>query len=497
LPLSRDYIATKLDTLSYHTRKLTPLEQEELIFYRKDYTLENNTLQQVDLETPYKSVVKTRAGDRFRVASYQDKQFAVNAQPILGYESEFVLEDGSNISRSWKGAWLYGYLGKHVGFSFNFVDYLESGLRIDKKQTFEPSTGLIISNGGDNQFNHNSIIGNISTNWKWGTLTLGKDYMPIGYGAGGKLILSQRAPAFPMIRLDITPVKWLSFNYAHIWLNSNVIDTTSIRPSTIPGNIFFSYRDKFLVTHSLSFKPYNGINVMVGESAIYSDKLQIAYFIPVMFFTALDHYLGGINNNSLSNSQLFLQLSSRNNISKTHLYGSFFIDEMRIKDIFSPEKAKNHTGYTLGASVADFPVNNISLQLEYTRIRPFVYENYQQTQTYASEDYTLGHWIGSNADQLYMSFLWRMFRGAHLQGSYSFVRKGDKGTPLQQREAEGLPFLFGTVNTFQDINIDFRYEVQHDLFVKMGYSTREQTFGDKITKPISRERLTIGINFGF
>jgi hypothetical protein len=52
--------------------------------------------------------------------------------------------------------------------------------------------------------------------------------MPLGYGNGGKIILSDKAPSAPQFRIDLTPVKWLSFNYAHFWLNSQLIDSTTV-----------------------------------------------------------------------------------------------------------------------------------------------------------------------------------------------------------------------------------------------------------------------------
>ena len=47
----------------------------------------------------------------------------------------------------------------------------------------------------------------------------------------GLLVMSQKAPSFPLIRLDINPIEWLSFNYFHAWIASDVVDTTSLYPT--------------------------------------------------------------------------------------------------------------------------------------------------------------------------------------------------------------------------------------------------------------------------
>jgi hypothetical protein len=59
------------------------------------------------------------------------------------------------------------------------------------------------------------------------------------------------------------------------------------------------------------------------------------------------------------------------------LYGSFFIDEIRLGGIAGDSaNTRNQTAYQIGMSVADFPFRNISLTMEYSKIRPFAYENF-------------------------------------------------------------------------------------------------------------------------
>ena len=495
LPLSRAYISNKLDILSYQSGILTLLEKKELDFYRKEYTIERNIEQKIELETPYKSVFKARSGDRFRWGVYQDKQFTINAQPIGGYEVE-SRNDGSLNQHTWRGVLVNGYLGKYVGYSFDFRDNTEQGSTIDRTKSFSPVTGIIFSGGGDKSIEYDDTKGTVSVGGRGANFTIGKDYMPVGYGESGKLVLSQKAPSFPLIRLDIKPTKWFSFNYAHIWLNSNIVDSNSIYPTSPQTGVQFAYRSKYMAIHSLSFFIKKKISLTMGESAIYNDNIDIGYLIPVIFYRSFDHYKGGVKNNSISNSQIFFQLSARNLIPKTHLYASFFVDEARLSDITDASHARNQTAYITGLSIADFPFNNVSLIAEYTRIRPFTYENFVPAQTYTSEDYNLGHWIGSNADQIYLSILWRLTRGLHWKTTFSAVRKGSKGTALQQREAEGFPLLFGDVQTKKDFSSIVTYEFIHDLFFKAGYQTSEY-IGVKNINNYSYKSFTFGFNYGF
>lgn len=495
LPLSRIYISNKLDILSYQSGILTPLESKELDFYRKEYTLERNIEQNVDLRTPYTSVFKTQKGDRFRWGTYQDIQFSMNFQPLGGYEIE-SRNDGSVNQHTWRGISINGYLGKYIGYSFDFRDNTERGSTIDKTKNFSPVPGIIFTGSEDNSVEYNDTKGTVSVGGKKVNLTIGKDNMPVGYGEGGKLILSNKTPSFPLIRLDVKPTKWFSFNYAHIWLNSNLVDSSSIRPTSPQTGNQFAYRSKYMAIHSLTFIPLKGLSIMLGESAIYSDNIDFGYLIPVIFYRSFDHYKGGIKNNSISNSQIFFQLSSRNHVPNTHLYASFFVDEAKLSDLTDGTHAKNQTAYTVGLSIADFPFNNISLTAEYTKVRPFAYENYVPAQTYTSEDYNLGHWMGTNADQLYLSALWRLKRGLHWKTTFSAVRKGSKGTALQQREAEGFSFLFGDVQSKTDFSSILTYELIHDLFFKAGYQSSEY-IGINNKNNYSYQGAIFGFNYGF
>lgn len=501
LPLSKDYIYQKLDELSKNITALTPLEREELAFYLKEYTLWWRKDPKSGFEGEYKSVLGSKIGDRFRWLAYQDDNFSVNAQPIVGYEA-----NGNNFkSKTSYGAWIYGYIGKHVGFSFDYRGGTYGGMSENPQTVLNPNQGFQFQKyipGYTKDFTYNYMNTQITGSWKWGSFSFSKAPLSFGYGSGGKLILSEKAPTYPHIRLDIKPTRWASFSFVHAWLNSDVVDSTSFYSTSIPGSQYlqYSYRNKYLATHILTLKPSKKIAYSIGESVIYNDKLQPTYFLPLAFFTALDHYNGGLKNNSIANTQIFTQISARNVVPKTHLYFTFFIDEMRMKDVFSSDSTKNHTAYTAGISIADFPVKNTSFVVEYTRIRPFVYESYIDAQTYMNDRYSLGHWIGSNADQLYLEFLWRIKRGLHFKTTYSYVRKGDKGTPEQQRSALGLHLLDGRfIQERGDFTMELNYEIIHDLFVKLSYYSVTQKYFEfkELYNTKNLNTINIGLNYGF
>jgi hypothetical protein len=488
-PISRIYIAEKLAELDDKLDYLTYLEREELNFYKIDYDreLRFNSNEKISEEEVI-IAGRDRAG-RMRLFSYTDELFSLNLSPIFGYK--IGSRDDAKLTHFWNGIYTYGYLTDQIGVSFDFRDNNESGATIDKFKSFTPVTGtneasdIKLAGYSPNKVEYTEAKTVITGNWKWGSLSIGKEFFEWGYGEGGKIVLSQKAPSFPFIRLDINPVDWFSFNYIHAWLSSDIIDSSNAYVTTF-GTSRLKFRNKYLAAHSLSLKPLKGLTVSLGESVIYSDRLEYIYLIPVMFFKMADHYLSRHNNEIGSNAQLFGSVSSRNHIPNTHLYGTLFIDEITLTNIFNTEKQRNHIGFSLGSSVVDIPVNNLTLTLEFTRIYPFTYKHYIPTTTYESASYVLGHWMGPNADQIFASLEYRFLRGLKVKLWGQFIRKGEAEDITNIYVQPQPPFLFGLRKNYYYFGGTVQYELIHELFAKLEFQTtkssiqqHDQSFSDK------------------
>jgi hypothetical protein len=465
-PVPRKYIAQKLLEIISEKDKLTHLEKEEAEFYLKDYGVETEFIKNTSTYS-LKYFAKDPYG-RLRLFSYEDSLFKLNISPILGIEAGELA--GSKYSHTWNGLDLYGYIGNKLGFSFDFRDNNETGNTIDRTKQFTPVTGVIAAKQTSLSLQYSEAHTILATDWSWGEISIGKDFMQWGYGESGLLVLSTKAPSFPFIRLDIHPTDWLRFNYFHAWLNSDVIDSASSYPSYINSIPSFSnrsiFRNKYLASHTIIVTPTRGLDISLGESIVYSDKLEIAYLIPINFFRLTDHYLSSANDNAGGNSQFFFGLSSRDNIKNTHLYGTCFIDELTVEGLFKSNDQRNQFGFMLGGALTDLPVENLTAVIEFTKIYPFVYSHYIPTQLYTNSSYLLGDWMGNNADRIYASLNYRVIRG--LQGTFwaQYIRKGESGTALDQYTQPQPPFLFGLRNNYTYFGLDIKYEITHELFVR-------------------------------
>jgi hypothetical protein len=407
--------------------------------------------------------------------------------PIVSFGQ--VTGTNKNYNYRSTGVHIWGTIGNHFGYQFEYNDITEKGTGYDTSRLNNYETGFIPKQTGhSNSQNFTEIRGSMNYGFKNGSIAVGQDHLLIGYGENGRIILSDKAPNYPFIRLDYQLFPWLHFNYAHAWLNSMIVDSSL---SYNNGNLVVPVRDiyipKFMATHSVQIKAMQGLFFTLGESIIYSDHLNIGYLIPIMPFKLYDN---NINNNTLqsgSNSQIFITASSRNQIKNTHFYGNMFIDEIRLSTLFDPKKSRNQFGYTLGASITDFPIPYLSFQAEYTRINPFVYNNVIASQTYTHYKYSLGDWMGNNADRLILELKYTPLPKLKLLARYQTLRKGNSGTIADQYYQEPQPpFLFGTITNRNEVYLSAQYQWIHKLFIYGNYS-KWNDIGSS---------LKLGLNYG-
>ncbi len=446
-PVSKQKIKQSLDSINAHPQLLSTTEKKELAFYLEEYT----------------------DGARKRIIRASSADFSIEADPIV--TASYLSGSGKDIKTTSSGINFWGRAGKKWGFQFSFQDVNANGTGLDTSyKSLESGSGtgpILINNYNKTSQNFTEIRGHISYEFKNGSISAGQDYLLWGYGENGRIVLSDKAPTYPYIRFDYQPLPWLRFNYTHAWLQSGVMDSS--RSYTIPSGIFSGIRQvdiaKYMASHSIDFTIRKGLNFTLGESVIYNDNLNIGFLVPIMFFKAIDNYnsAGGIEKGS--NGQFFFQLSSRNQLPKTHLYGTLFIDEIRIADIFNKQKQRNQLGYTFGGSVTDIAgIPYLTAGIEYTRIRPFVYRNFLPAQNYTNAGYLLGDWMGNNADRIIGFVKYTPLPKLKLQMRYSHTRKGGAGTLDQQYNQLTLPpFLFDFQGKTDEFFFNASYEYLHRL----------------------------------
>ena len=450
--------------------------------------------------------VKKDEYDRWRFFNYKNDLMNLNVEPLGGYE--IANWEKSNYQNIMLGLKFYGRIGHYVGFNFELKQTRESP-RVTNflYNRFSKNTLIDLQLSDAERLEHAQFNINIGSDWGWGSFTIGKNHLNFGYAENGKIILSDKAPSFPYIRLDIKPTNWFRFNYVHAWLNSEVVDSSSFYSSwryrENSNTDKFAYYPKFLAMHSVTFSFWDGVDFSLGESAVYSDNLQLAYLIPIMFFDLADEYLNRSNNYAGASTQLFLALSSKNHIKNTHFYSSFHADELTPEGLFDPKTQYYKFAFTFGASTIDLPINNLGLRLEYTKVYPGNYRHFIPTLTYESSSAVMGHWIGDNGDLVYAAIDYTFFRGLKIKLWTQFIHKGTEahGNRAYQIQFPQPGFLF--TDNFSDrknytyYGLDVDYQIYHDLFVKFHYQYIDyeiQISEDKFRSTLYRD---LSFSFGY
>ena len=493
-PVSRDKIKQALTKLNSQYTLLSNIEKAELKFYLEEYPILTDSTNNTNIQLLKKDVYK-----RWRSINLNSNEFEFHADPIVSIES--IGGTGKSIKQVSNGFDIWGSAGKNKKWAYQvyYRDYTETGTVDNNYKLTNPEKGIIlVGDKSESKINYSEVRANLSYAWKNGSLSIGKDNITWGYGENSKIVLSDLAPSFPYIRFDYTPLKWMSFHYENAWLNSNIIDSTRTYPTftnDVMGDIRYAYIPKFLALHSITIKPFKGLDISIGESIIYSDKLDIGFLMPINLFKIYDNNRSNYLINAGSNGQYFIQLNSRNQIKNSHLYASLFIDEIKVSAIFDKIKSRNQLGFTIGGSLTDAFIHYLTMGAEYSRVNPFVYSNLIPAQFYTQYDYNLGDWMGNNFDRASLFAKYSPLPKLRMYLKFEKIRKGGAGTIYQQYLVQPQqPFLFNYQYSRQQIFGQLIYEYIHNLYLNASMLIIQNKYNNGST--LKESTFKVGVSFG-
>ena len=137
------------------------------------------------------------------------------------------------------------------------------------------------------------------------------------------------------------------------------------------------------------------------------------YFIPIAFFKSLDHlFTKGVNSEN-QNSQAFATITVRPT-DHLRLYGSFFLDEFKLSRLKKSNKENNPVSYLVGFNWSGWPVRGLSLRGEFMRSYIACYTHSIRVLDYTSNSYQMGHYMGDNAQSIFVQLAYRPTRSLRL-----------------------------------------------------------------------------------
>jgi hypothetical protein len=484
-PYSREFIAQQLQIASSRKESLTERQIRALDFYLKDFNKELN--------------IGRNFKKRFDLLYYSDSLFKISIDPILGGQG-WINDNGINYHR-WYGAEAFAYIGNHFAAYASLRDNHEDKI-ISDTGFLNTRYGAAIKLGSND---YSEMRGGITMKWKWGTFGMVKDHIEWGDNYQYPNIISSKAPSFAQIKLQLRPVKWFEFNYFHGWLVSDVVDSSrSYNYNGVQRNVFHS---KYMAANMFTFMPWKGFGFSFGNSIIYSDiGVHPAYLIPVFFYKSVDHTYNNVTNEAGQNSQLFFNISCRL-IPKFHLYYSMFLDELSFSRMLDPNKQSNHWSMKGGIRISNL-IPNIIITGEYTRTNPLAYRNDNLTTLYTSNNYSLGHFLKDNADNLYLALDFKPFRGFHIKIWYEKIRKGPEYPYIRKTDPQtGIPLVWGrkfmksVVWGQSNYGVSLQYQLINDLYFFVENVQTKSSGKEELYVPAyfqnSPLTFSAGFNYGF
>ncbi len=293
-------------------------------------------------------------------------------------------------------AYVQGGIGKQIGFfavvyesQGRFADYFN---RFAEARRPDGGNPAIIPGRGiakrfrDDSYDYPIATGHVSYSpSKWFNVQLGHGKLFLGDGYRS-LLLSDNASPYPFFKLNTT---FWKLKYTNTWMSLR-----DVRPEVTADG---SFRTKFMANHYLSYNVTKRLNIGLFESVIWENDndrgFDFNYINPVIFYRAIEFSTGSRGGNALIGISAKYKFTDRINA-----YGQLIIDEFSSSDFFGSEGSyKNKQGYQLGAKYYHaFGIQNLMVQAEYNRVRPFTYSHNTVVLNYGHNNQSMAHTLGAN-----------------------------------------------------------------------------------------------------
>ena len=475
MPYPRQLIAEKLNAVD--KTLLNKRQLKELEFFMKDFNKEIYSNKEFD--------------KRYDIFYYKDSLFSMTVNPIIGGRV-WNNKNGTNIHRR-NGGEVFGSIGDNWGYYFALHDNYEKELLQNELYLNNDPAAVYKSNG-----DFSDLRAGLTYAWDWGSIGLLKDNFTWGNNNFGANIVSSKVPSFARVELKVNPVKWLDFTYYHGWLASEVRDSSrSYTAGARQRNVDVR---KFIASNIVTIKPVKHLYVSLGNSIVYSDNIQAAFFIPFAFFKSIDHVVySGSGNYGGQNTQMFLDISSRN-IKGIHLYSSLYIDEISISRFSDKDRHTNFISGKFGVQWSNILNKNVQLTAEYTRTNPVTYNHFVNTTTYASNGYGLGHYLRENAQEFAIELSVKPIARLNVKATYILAQKGAvfNYTGLStDTDVYGLDFLPEKRWESNRAIVSADYELFNDVRLTIDYQYRNNSGIDQLLySPDYFQGETSTVSFG-
>ena len=438
-PLTRRTVARLLVAVATGSNRLTPVELARLSQFKGEF---HNELFLLNKRA------QARYFERHFIRWKQDNHVAFFD---IDFGQRFTRanirnDDGSGrTSETRLGGIVRGTIGNKMGFYMHAYNTLHRGAGTFS-ENYNPAHGMPVGIAGSNVYSDDaSAYITFSNNYL--LLEYGRDQIKWGNGYNGSLVLSRENPRFEMLKLHLAFKRW-QYTAFHGWLHH-------------------SNSAKYIAGHRLTWVPNEWLTLSGSETVIYSNRnIETLYLNPIMPFHVAEHHLGDRDNNTMGLEVTLFPYAGHK------IYAELFLD-----DFNSSQNPFTYYGnkfaFMIGHHWVDpFGWRDSEIRLEYTRIEPYVYTHKDSTLRYQNYDQSIGHWLGPNADDLYIRAEHAFHRDVTAALIIERVRHGEGSIYRPHLESDGTrkQFLQGTVESKWNYGFEIVDQLFRDAFISLQYT---------------------------
>ena len=368
----------------------------------------------------------------------------------LDFAQQFNIYRGDQYDRTKRasqttlGGIVSGNLKNGLAFNVRFKNTLVKGEDIIK-ENFNPQSGKPITIAGQNVFSDDASA-YIIFSLPYFQIEFGRDNAKWGNGIRSKLMLADNRYYFDLLKFRM--------RFRHFLFIS------------IHGKLTSSAGARFLAAHRLDVKLFPWLMLAGSESVIYGNRnIEPSYLNPFMPYHVAEHHLGDKDNNTIGMDITTFPFKNHK------LYFELFLD-----DFTSAENPFTYFGnkfaFTTGWHWVDpFGLKSVDLQIEYSRVEPFVYTHRDSINVYKNYDRPIGHWLGPNADDLYIKSSYLPNRDLKIALLVERTRHGEGSIDIPHDISSGTrkKFLSGIVETTWSCGFEIRDQIFRDCFLVLNY----------------------------
>ncbi|WP_298550027.1 gliding motility protein RemB [uncultured Algibacter sp.] len=467
-----------------------------------------------DEQERLKRETETWAGKKLwneHLVQLQGEDYWFTVDPIL--DLEFGIDSNLENNKTYnntRGFLVQGGLGKKLNFYASvfesqgrFADYVNR--YAESLKAFGPDPAIIPGRGIAKRFKIDAYDYPVAeaylsyTPAKFINIQFGhgKNFIGDGYRS---LLLGDAASPLPFLKLN---TKFWKIKYTNTWMWAK-----DVRPEVEQDKAFLT---KYIANHYLSWNASKRLNIGLFESVLWTNSndrgFDVNYLNPIIFYRAIEFETGQGAGNAILGASAKYKFSDNVNV-----YSQFILDEFSLSDVKAGDKSwKNKFGYQLGVKYYNaFKVDNLLLQFEYNRVRPYTYSHNTIVLNYAHNNQSMAHLWGANFSEAIIIARYRYkrwFGDAKLifgtrgldfnDGTDDFNYGGDIFRSEVDRPFDtGVEVSQGLETTVFNGNLQAGYLINPATNLKIFTDITVRNFNPEATTVSTFKNSTLWLNFG-